>query len=145
MLSSSVCSLNSVFSWRQFGDTLVTQALQLSPNDTPRYTTQNAENPCRISTFRPCAKRPRRAKPPLVRMRSPVQIWLAAPSPLKSSGFRGFLLYCENLAILRKQPDRIPLCHFLRNGCSLIIGRIITRIEHFGQLVAEVNANCNAK
>ena len=39
------------------------------------------------------------AKMPLVRMRSPVQIWLAAPKPLKPSGFGGFLFisstFCE--------------------------------------------------
>ena len=32
------------------------------------------------------------AKSPLVRMRSPVQIWLAAPKTLESFGFQGLLL-----------------------------------------------------
>ena len=34
----------------------------------------------------------------LVRMRSPVQIWLAAPNPLKSSDFRGFLLLLQKIS-----------------------------------------------
>ena len=34
----------------------------------------------------------------LVRMRSPVQIWLAAPKPLKSTGFRGFLLLFRKIS-----------------------------------------------
>ena len=61
------------------GANLVTQAAKLSPNDTPRYTTQSAENPCRISTFRPFPERFNIGKIPLVMRRSPVRVRSLAP------------------------------------------------------------------
>ena len=50
------------------------------------------------------------AKSPLVRMRSPVQIWVAAPKILENLGFRGFFVAksCFMVCLQISDPHRDP-------------------------------------